>query len=216
LFDLIPFQPDPDQSDGPKLGPGIPVEYAGDYRSSFGADSEDPSQYDLRPAAEFLTVAESLDVKMINVSAGSPYYNPHVTRPALFPPSDGYQPPEDPLVGCARQMAACAAVKAKFPNLVFVGSAYTYFQEFLPQVAQWAVRAGTADVVGMGRMVLAYPQLPADSLERGELQTKRLCRTFSDCTTGPRKGLISGCYPLDPFYKVRPEAAIVKKIKATL
>ncbi|MDA0205918.1 MAG: NADH:flavin oxidoreductase [Acidobacteria bacterium] len=216
LFDLIPFRPDPNLSEGTKLGPGIPAEFEGSYASSFGADAEDPSQYDLRPAIEFLAVAESLGVKMINVSAGSPYYNPHVIRPALFPPSDGYQPPEDPLVGCARQMEACAAVKARFPNLVFVGSAYTYFQEFLPQVAQWAVRTGGTDAVGMGRMVLSYPELPADSLERAELQTKRLCRTFSDCTTGPRKGLVSGCYPLDPFYKARPEAAIVKKIKASL
>lgn len=216
LFDLIPFRPDPDLSEGTKLGPGIPAEFDGAYASSFGADAENPSQYDLRPAAEFLAVAESLGVKMINVSAGSPYYNPHVIRPALFPPSDGYQPPEDPLVGCARQLAACAAVKAKFPKLVFVGSAYTYFQEFLPQVAQWAVRTGGADAVGIGRMVLAYPELPADALEKGELQNKRLCRTFSDCTTGPRKGMISGCFPLDPFYKARPEAAIVKKIKASL
>jgi 2,4-dienoyl-CoA reductase-like NADH-dependent reductase (Old Yellow Enzyme family) len=113
-------------------------------------------------------------------------------------------------------MTACAAVKAKFPKLVFVGSAYTYFQEFLPQVAQWAVRTGGTDAVGMGRMVLAYPELPADALEKGELENKRLCRTFSDCTTGPRKGMISGCFPLDPFYKARPEAAIVKKIKASL
>ncbi len=216
LFDLIPFRPDPDLSEGTKLGPGIPAEFDGAYAACFGADEEDPSQYDLRPAAEFLAVAESLGVKMINVSAGSPYYNPHVIRPALFPPSDGYQPPEDPLIGCARQMAACAAVKAKFPNLVFVGSAYTYFQEFLPQIAQWAVRTGGTDSVGMGRMVLAYPDLPADVLEKGELQNKRLCRTFSDCTTGPRKGMISGCFPLDPFYKSRPEAAIVKKIKASL
>jgi 2,4-dienoyl-CoA reductase-like NADH-dependent reductase (Old Yellow Enzyme family) len=216
LFDLIPFRPDPDLSEGTKLGPGIPAEFHGAYASSFGADAENPSRYDLRPALEFLGVAQALGVKMINVSAGSPYYNPHVIRPALFPPSDGYQPPEDPLVGCARQMEACAAVKAKFPNLVFVGSAYTYFQEFLPQVAQWAIRTGGTDAVGIGRMVLAYPELPADVLEKGELQTKRLCRTFSDCTTGPRKGLVSGCYPLDPFYKARPEAAIVKQIKASL
>ena len=33
----------------------------------------------------------------------------------------------------------------------------------------------------------------------------RICRTFSDCTTAPRKGLVSGCYPLDEFYKSLPE-----------
>lgn len=216
LFDLIPYRPDPELSEGTKLGPGIPAEFDAPYSSGFATDPDDPTQYELGPAEEFLTIAESLGIKMINVSAGSPYYTPHVIRPALFPPSDGYQPPEDPLVGCARQIKACADVKAKFPNLVFVGSAYTYFQEFLPHVAQWAVRTGHVDAVGIGRMVLSYPDLPADALEKGELQTKRICRTFSDCTSGPRKGLISGCFPLDPFYKQRPEAAIVKKIKASL
>ncbi|NMC21576.1 MAG: hypothetical protein GYA33_14295, partial [Thermogutta sp.] len=46
------------------------------------------------------------------------------------------------------------------------------------------------------------------------LQFKRLCRTFSDCTTGPRNGLVSGCYPLDPYYKSLPEHARLKEIKA--
>ena len=43
-------------------------------------------------------------MKILNLSAGSPYYNPHIQRPAAYPPSDGYQPPEDPLVGVARQI----------------------------------------------------------------------------------------------------------------
>jgi len=33
------------------------------------------------------------------ITAGSPYYNPHIQAAALFPPVDAYQPPEDPLVG---------------------------------------------------------------------------------------------------------------------
>ena len=56
------------------------------------------------------------------------------------------------------------------------------------------------DFVGLGRMVLSYPDLPADVLSGAPLQRQRFCRTFSDCTTGPRLGLVSGCYPLDPFY----------------
>ena len=38
------------------------------------------------------------------------------------------------------------------------------------------------------------------------LKRAPFCRTFSDCTTGPRMGLVSGCYPLDKFYAARPEA----------
>ncbi|MCK4898367.1 MAG: hypothetical protein KAS38_06305, partial [Anaerolineales bacterium] len=146
----------------------------------------------------------------------SPYYNPHLTRPAYFPPSDGYSPPEDPLVGVARQINVVAKLKSHGANIAIIGSAYSYLQEWLPHVAQYVVRTGMADFVGLGRMILSYPELPADVLAGNVLDRKRLCRTFSDCTTAPRKGMISGCYPLDPYYKERPEADRVKQIKAEL
>jgi hypothetical protein len=136
-------------------------------------------------------------------------------RPALFPPSDGYLPPEDPLVGVARQIAATAKLKRDFPSLAIVGSAYTYLQDWLPHVAQYNVRHGLTDFVGLGRMVLSYPELPADLLSGRPLQRKQICRTFSDCTTGPRLGLVSGCYPLDPFYLNHPDAAALKTLKSS-
>jgi hypothetical protein len=139
-----------------------------------------------------------------------------VQRPALFPPSDGYLPPEDPLRGVARQLRATALLKAEFPDVAIVGSAYSYLQEWLPNVGQRVLRDGGADFVGLGRMVLAYPDLPADVLAGRPLQRRRICRTFSDCTTAPRKALPSGCYPLDPFYAARPEAARLKEVKEAL
>jgi NADPH2 dehydrogenase len=148
------------------------------------------------------------------VTAGSPYYCPHVQRPALFPPMDGYEPPEDPLRGVARHVDATARLKAAFPDLVFVGSGYTYLQEWLPNVGQYNVRNGLTDVVGLGRVALSYPALPADVLSGAGLRRKAICRTFSDCTTGPRLGLVSGCYPLDPFYTVHPDAIRLREHKA--
>jgi hypothetical protein len=97
-----------------------------------------------------------------------------------------------------------------------VGSANTYLQEYLVHAAQATVGQGWIDAVGLGRMVLSYPELPADSLAGRPLVRGRVCRTFSDCTTAPRHGLRSGCYPLDAFYKTLPEAAAVKEIKATM
>src|SRR5262249_3250164 len=144
-------------------------------------------------------------VRLINVSCCSPYYNPHFQRPAAFPPSDGYQPPEDPLVGVARQIDAVRQIKAACPESVIIGSGYTYLQEYLAQVSQAVVREGWVDFVGLGRLVLSYWDLPADALAGRELQTKRICRTFSDCTTAPRNGIISGCFPLDGHYKDAPE-----------
>ena len=157
-----------------------------------------------------LQLLESLGVRLICVTAGSPYYNPHVQRPALFPPVDGYGPPEDPLRGVARQIQATSLLKASFPRMVFVGSAYSYLQEWLPHVAQYTIRNEMTDFVGLGRVVLSYPDLPADVLGGTTLRRRSFCRTFSDCTTAPRMGLVSGCYPLDPFYVARPEAVQLK------
>jgi len=96
----------------------------------------------------FVRVCADLGVKILNVTAGSPYYNPHIQRPAAYPPSDGYQPPEDPLVGVTRQIQVTRQLKAAAPaGMVVVGSAYSYLQEYLPHVAQAVVRQTWTDVV---------------------------------------------------------------------
>jgi 2,4-dienoyl-CoA reductase-like NADH-dependent reductase (Old Yellow Enzyme family) len=211
-FDFPPFRDDGE-------GMARPMDWrdeSGKYPYTFGSDPQDPVSIQFDEIFTFLDLLETLDVPLVNLSAGSPYYNPHVTRPAYFPPSDGYSPPEDPLVGVARQINAVAELKSHSPNLAMVGSAYSYLQDWLPHVAQYVVRNKMVDFVGLGRMVLSYPELPADVLAGKTLDRKRICRTFSDCTTAPRKGLISGCYPLDAYYKERPEAEQLKQIKAEL
>jgi 2,4-dienoyl-CoA reductase-like NADH-dependent reductase (Old Yellow Enzyme family) len=205
-FDTLPFRPGDD-------GVGVPADAPSPCPYAFGADPADPLRVDLDEPARFLALLEELGVELVNLSAGNPYANPHLLRPALFPPSDGYGPPEDPLAGVARQVNACAALKARFPRLLIVGSAYTYLQEWLPHVAHHNVRAGRVDFVGLGRMLLAYPDFPADVLAGRPLDRRRICRTFSDCTTAPRHGLVSGCYALDPFYRARPEYAQLRAIK---
>ena len=172
----------------------------GAYRYAFGGDGTGVG-YDLREPMQFLELLRELDIQLVCITAGSPYYNFHIQRPAIFPPSDGYRLPEDPLAGVARQIRITAELKAAFPDLTIVGSGYSYLQDWLPNVAQAAVREGLTDFVGLGRMALSYPELPADLLAGRRLQRKRICRTFSDCTTAPRNGMVSGCYPLDDFYK---------------
>lgn len=212
-IDSVPFRPDPALSGPEGLGPGTPEEFALPYRYGFGHDENNPLQIDLAETKAVIGIARNLGIKLFNITLGSPYYNPHLTRPALYPPSDGYHPPEDPLIGVMRHLNVVRELKQSFPDVALVGSGYTYLQEFLPHVAQAAVRAGWTDLVGLGRMVLSYPELPADVLAGRGLQRKRLCRTFSDCTTAPRHGLVSGCYPLDAHYKKSPEMVKVTAIK---
>ena len=216
IFDFPPFYPDPAQTGGGKFGLGVPHRYPTPY-PGFGCDRAEPLKIDLSESIALVRMLkEECGVELLNLSAGSPYYNPHMQRPALFPPSDGYQPPEDPLVGCWRQIDAVRQVKQAVPGVPIVGSALTYLQDYLPHVAQGVVRSGWADMVGLGRMVLSYWDLPADLLAGRPLATKRICRTLSDCTTGPRNGLPSGCYPLDHHYKISPEADELKTIKSRL
>ncbi len=215
-FDTVAYKPDGTKSANGKLGPGIPEEYAHliPYRWGFGVNPENPTQPDLTETIQFLTLLEDLRISLVNFTAGSPYYNPHIQRPALYPPSDGYQPAEDPLISVARQMNVTRELKQRFSNLIVVGTAYSYLQDYLPHVAQAAIREGWVDVVGMGRMILTYPEILLDASEGKVLEHKRVCRTFSDCTTAPRKGLPSGCYPLDPLYKNSEMAEKLKIAKA--
>jgi 2,4-dienoyl-CoA reductase-like NADH-dependent reductase (Old Yellow Enzyme family) len=207
LFDTAPF------ATSREVGRPMPFDDLLPYDCGFGVDANDPLSIDLAEPIALVERLKQLGVAMVNLSAGSPYYNPHVQRPAIFPPSDGYQPPEDPLVGVLRQIDAAWRCKQAVSDLPMVGTGYTYLQDYLPHVAQAVVRAGWIDSVGLGRMVLAYPQMPADVLSGAAMARKLVCRTFSDCTTAPRNGLVSGCYPLDAYYKRLPEAEKLRDAK---
>jgi 2,4-dienoyl-CoA reductase-like NADH-dependent reductase (Old Yellow Enzyme family) len=205
-FDWIPFTKGED-------GVGVPEQHRGnEYPFSFGGAPSGIGE-DLSETNRFLSMLQSLGIQLVCITGGSPYYNPHIQRPALFPPSDGYQPPEDPFAGVARQIQITADIKKSFPDLAIVGSAYSYLQEWLPYVGQNVLKNNMADFVGLGRMVLSYPGMPDDILNGRPLKRDQICRTFSDCTTAPRNGMISGCFPLDDFYKALPEAAALKEIK---
>jgi NADPH2 dehydrogenase len=206
-FDWMPFKADED-------GIGEPA-MEGPYKYAFGGANDGLSE-DLNETFEFIKLAQDLGIELICVSGGSPYYNPHIIRPAIFPPSDGYLPPEDPLLGVARQIKVTAQIKEQFPEMVIIGSAYSYLQEWLPNVAQGVLSENKADMIGFGRMVLSYPEMPADIIKGEVIKRNKICRTFSDCTSGPRNGLISGCFPLDPYYKEMPEAKIVKEIRSKM
>ena len=208
-FDMPPFRPDEENV-------GHMVEYRdedGRYPYAFGGDPDHPGELKLDEPIALVKLLTEIGVELVNFSAASPYYNPHLTRPAYYPPSDGYLPPEDPIVGVARQINVAAELKSHAPTLACVGSGYSYLQDWIPNVAQAAVRTQMIDFVGLGRSTLSYPDFPADILAGRPPMRNHVCRTFSDCTTAPRKGMVSGCYPLDDFYKERPEADELKLAK---
>ena len=205
IVDVAPHRKNPD------TGVGEPIE--AEASGGFGVHPTNPTGIALADGFQFLGLLESLGIRLVNLTIGSPYYCPHLQRPATYPPSDGYLPPRDPLYEVATHLRVTRAVKKAFPKLTLVGTGYSYLQEWLANVGQHEVGHGHVDFVGLGRMVLSYPELPRDVLSGAELARKKICRTFSDCTTGPRQGLVSGCFPLDPHYKEHPDYARLQEGK---
>jgi 2,4-dienoyl-CoA reductase-like NADH-dependent reductase (Old Yellow Enzyme family) len=206
IFDFVPFKK------GPDANIGVPEEFEKPYRYAFGGDGTGQGWNMDEPVA-LVKMLCGQGVSLICGTIGSPYYVPHIQRPALYPPCDGYQPPEEPLKGVARQIKAVAQLKQACPEAQIVASGLTYLQEMFPFVAQRIVADGLCDFAGLGRMMLPYPEIFADSLSGAPLRKRQICRTFSDCTTAPRNGLVSGCYPLDDFYKNKPEHLKLKGVK---
>jgi hypothetical protein len=126
-----------------------------------------------------------------------------LVRPFEYPPPDGYETPEHPLVGVDRHVRLAAQVQSAFPTLPVVGSGYSYLQEFLFHAGAANLRAQRVTFVGVGRAALPQPDFARQLLETGRLDRKRICRTFSYCTALMRSKhnalgqFATGCPPFD-------------------
>jgi NADPH2 dehydrogenase len=202
-LDFVPFTEGPDDRTEPAAVGAATYPYAfGGDGSGTGADHTEP--------LAFLDLLADLGIELVCVSAGAEY-NSHLMEPYNSLPVAPHKPPEDPLVGVARLISLVADLKRDRPGLIYVGSGYSYLQQWLPNVAQAVVREGLADSVGIGRMSFSYPDICADVLEGRPLQRKRICTTCGYCDVAPAFQVGSGCYSLDEFYRRRPEFQTLKQ-----
>ncbi|MFI5461280.1 MAG: NADH:flavin oxidoreductase [Isosphaerales bacterium] len=196
VFDGLPYMKGLD-------GAGVPCPFTPPVRSAWGTGEDDPSLPDLAEPLALIGSLRDLGVGLFNVSMGNPYASPHLLRPFEYPPPDGYETPEHPLIGVDRHFRLTAAVQAAYPDLAIVGSGYSWLQAFAFQAGAANVGAGRTTLVGIGRGALTQPDF-AGRLERGQpLDNKRLCRTFSFCTALMRSKnnelgqFPTGCPPFD-------------------
>ncbi|MBI4551501.1 MAG: NADH:flavin oxidoreductase [Candidatus Latescibacteria bacterium] len=200
VYDGIPYRIDPETSVGVHRLYPIP------YRSGFGVDEQNPFREDLTEPIRVAGLLREWGVTMVNVTMGSPYYNPHVGRPAEKPPIDGYEAPEHPLYGVARHFRCAAAVQRAHPDLVVVGTGYSWLQQYLINAAAANMRDGRVTIAGVGRGALAYPNFARDAQTAGSMAGKKVCITVSYCTAlmrGKHNELgqfPSGCVPRDKVY----------------
>jgi 2,4-dienoyl-CoA reductase-like NADH-dependent reductase (Old Yellow Enzyme family) len=197
VYDGIPYGKGPDHAEGE------PCPWEAPVLSAWGTSEQDPFQPDLAEPARWIEEMSRLGVALVNVSMGNPYATPHVIRPFEYPPPDGYETPEHPLVGVARHFRLAGQLQRLFPALPMVGSGYSYLQEFLVPAGAANVRDGRITFVGVGRAALPQPDFVQQVLTEGRLDRKRTCRTFSFCTALMRSKhnaqgqFATGCPPFD-------------------
>ncbi|MBA3312719.1 MAG: NADH:flavin oxidoreductase [Planctomycetaceae bacterium] len=194
-YDGVPFRKRED-------GIGEPVSHRLPIECGFGTDKDDPSREDLAEPIEVARRLVAWGVSLLNVSAGNPYASPHLVRPAENPPIDGYDAPEHPLIGVARQFRITQAIQQAV-SIPVVGSGYSWLQDFAFLAGAANVAAGDVAIVGYGRGTLSHPDFAQALSEQGKLDRKRVCRTFSYCTNlmrtkdHPLGQYATGCPPFD-------------------
>jgi 2,4-dienoyl-CoA reductase-like NADH-dependent reductase (Old Yellow Enzyme family) len=187
-------------------GIGAPSAHELPYTDGWGMTPDDVATPALDEPLRLIGDLRALGLAMVNVSMGSPYYNPHIGRPFERAPVDGYTPPEHPLAGVERHFGVTRQVQQAYPDLAVVGTGYSWLRHYALHAGAANVAAGAVSLVGLGRGALAYPDFAADALERGDLERDKACIGVSYCTALMRAKhndlgqYATGCVPRDRFY----------------
>ena len=118
-------------------------------RRPFGFGTDESGNLDLTEPDMLIEGLVREGIKILNVTIGNPYFNPHINRPFK---RGGYEPPETAEEGLKRFIRASSAVKASVPNLAVVMSGLSYYGREIISAADKMIEDGICDLAGYGRM----------------------------------------------------------------
>lgn len=163
----------------------------------YGFGTTEDGSLDFTEPDRLLTCLMEAGIRILNVTLGNPYYNPHINRPYR---KGGYLPPESPEAGLARFITVERHIKEAFPSLLVVASGLSYHRNDLFEQAERLLAEGVCDLVGFGRMWLAYPDFYRD-YQNGQFAPQKCCLACSKCTELMRAGQVSGCAVFHEYYR---------------
>lgn len=183
------------------------------YPHGWGMDAADPMAPNLEEPKRLVRELAELGLTLINITMGNPYFNPHVNRPYDRPVEGARYPAEHPLVGVERLIKLTREIQREVPDMVVVGSGYSWLRNLWPHVAAANIRAGSMCVVGLGRQAFAFPDFAREIIQTGALQRRHTCIACSSCTQIMRDGGRTGCVPFDsdvygPIYREGRRASL--------
>lgn len=161
------------------------------YEGGFGVDRNNDADF-----SEALLLVKELDsrqIKLINLSMGSPYFNAYVTRPYDKSLPGQKAPDEHPLEGVMKMINGTALFQKSFPDIQFIGSAYSWLRQYAPNVGAGVIEKGYASFMGLGRSSFAYPSMPEDLRNTGRADPSKVCIACSGCTRLIRSLRHGGC-----------------------
>ena len=164
------------------------------YPYGFGVDRENFRKPDLMEIEKIAKLLQGKGVRLLNITGGNPYYNPHVNRPYDHGP---YQAPGHPLGQVYKLLNAARSVKQAAPGVTVLATGFTWLQEWGGNVAAGCIAEGWCDLAGFGRQAFAYPDFAKDLMQAGTLERRKCCITCSKCTEIMRCGGRTGCVVRD-------------------
>lgn len=173
------------------------------YPYGWGVDPQDDRQTDLSEPIRLVKLLRDLGVKLMNISGGNPYYNPHINRPWDFGP---YVPRENQLYGVERMLKNARDIQKAVPEIAIIATGFSWLREFGPTCAAGGIHEGWFQLAGFGRQSFAYPDFAADIIATGTLQRKKCCIACGKCSEMMRLDGVTGCVIHDaevyrPIYK---------------
>ena len=176
------------------------------YPYGFGVSEGNGIEFDKTEPVRLIKELYNEGVRLLNITMGNPYFNPHVNRPFAM---GGYSPEEHPLTGVSRMLNGIAALKAEVPEMKIISSGLSYLGVAAPNVSAAYIENGGFDLAGFGRTIFAYPDYANDIMKNGCMKKEKQCICCSKCTEIMRGGSTPGCVIRDSLY-----TDLYKKFKA--
>lgn len=160
------------------------------YPYGFGVSKDDVHIADLSEPIALVKLLRDKGVKLINLSCGNPYYNPHVGRPYDMGP---YRAPEHPLQGVERMLTVIKEVQQAVPEVAVIATGFSWLREFGANVAAGGIKEGWFKLAGFGRQAFAYPDFARDILVKGAMERNKCCIACGKCSEIMRDVGKAGC-----------------------
>ncbi len=160
------------------------------HPNGFGVANDGSLDFDPTEPIWIIRELYNMGVRILNVTMGNPYFNPHVNRPFAM---GGYEASEHPLEGVARVLDGTARLKEAVPEMAIICSAVSYLGVTAPNVVAAYIKDGKFDFAGFGRTIFAYPDFAKDIVKNGAMQKEKCCICCSKCTEIMRAGGTPGC-----------------------